>query len=232
MNCPHCGYPQVANTAYCLKCKTGLRADLNDPEAWRRALEESAHEAATPYELLPPAGVPVALPEAPPPPVSVPVVLPQAPPTLVSVPVALPQALPTSASYTWTSGGTETYAGFQRRLAAFIIDYFILWMGCGILGMHLLTKGYQVSIFGWTLSWLYWAAMESSTWQASLGKLILGIKVTDLEGKRITFWQSMGRNFCKLFSAAIFGIGFLLAGITPKKQALHDLLAQCLVVKK
>jgi len=79
--------------------------------------------------------------------------------------------------------------------------------------------------------WLYFALMESSAWQATLGKRAVGIKVTDMEGGRISFGRATGRHFGKFVSALIFYIGFIMAGFTEKRQALHDIMAGCLVVK-
>jgi uncharacterized RDD family membrane protein YckC len=82
------------------------------------------------------------------------------------------------------------------------------------------------------LSWVYYASLESSAWQATLGKKILGLKVTDLAGNRITFGRASGRFFAKILSGMILGIGFLMAGFTERKQALHDILAGCLVLRQ
>ena len=81
------------------------------------------------------------------------------------------------------------------------------------------------------LQWLYFALMESSSKQATLGKMALGIKVTDMNGNRISFLRATGRYFGKLISAMILCVGYLMAAFTEKKQALHDLMASCLVVK-
>ena len=78
-------------------------------------------------------------------------------------------------------------------------------------------------------SWLYFAAFESSAWQATPGKKVLGLRVTDLQGKRLSFIRASGRYFGKIISWLLFGIGFAMAGFTEKKQALHDMLAGCLV---
>jgi uncharacterized RDD family membrane protein YckC len=74
--------------------------------------------------------------------------------------------------------------------------------------------------------------MESSSKQATLGKLALGIVVTDLNGNRISFGRATGRYFGKIVSGMIFAIGYIMAGFTEKKQALHDMIASCLVVLK
>jgi uncharacterized RDD family membrane protein YckC len=74
--------------------------------------------------------------------------------------------------------------------------------------------------------------MESSVKQATLGKLAIGIIVTDLQGSRITFGRATGRYFGKILSSLILSIGYIMAGFTEKKQALHDMIAGCLVVMK
>src|SRR6266849_153843 len=81
-------------------------------------------------------------------------------------------------------------------------------------------------IFG---SWLYEAFMESSSYQATLGKMIFGMKVTDLNGNRISFERATGRHFAKWLSAMILGIGYIMVGFTERKQGLHDLIAGTLV---
>jgi uncharacterized RDD family membrane protein YckC len=71
--------------------------------------------------------------------------------------------------------------------------------------------------------------MESSSYQGTLGKMIFGLKVTDLYGNRISFERATGRNFAKILSAMILGIGYLMVAFTERKQGLHDLLAGTLV---
>jgi len=87
-------------------------------------------------------------------------------------------------------------------------------------------------IIGVIINWLYWAVMESSSKQATLGKMALGIIVTDYEGKGISFGRATGRQFARIISALILLIGYIMAGFTEKKQALHDMIAECLVVVK
>jgi uncharacterized RDD family membrane protein YckC len=82
------------------------------------------------------------------------------------------------------------------------------------------------------IEWLYYALFESSKNQATLGKIIVGIVVTDLDGKRISFARASGRFFGKIISGLILNIGYIIAGFTEKKQALHDIIASCLVVNK
>jgi len=80
--------------------------------------------------------------------------------------------------------------------------------------------------------WLYYALMESSNYQATLGKMALSIKVTDMSGNKVSFGKATGRYFGKIVSTIIFYIGFIMAGFTQQKQALHDIMAGCLVVNK
>jgi uncharacterized RDD family membrane protein YckC len=82
------------------------------------------------------------------------------------------------------------------------------------------------------MSWIYYALLESSVWQATIGKKLLGLRVTDLAGNRISFARASGRFFGKILSGMILGIGFLMAGFTQRKQALHDILAGCLVLRQ
>jgi uncharacterized RDD family membrane protein YckC len=79
--------------------------------------------------------------------------------------------------------------------------------------------------------WLYYALMESRK-GATLGKMILNIKVTDMSGNQISFGRASGRYFGKILSALTFCIGYIIAGFSQQKQALHDMLAKTLVVNK
>lgn len=82
------------------------------------------------------------------------------------------------------------------------------------------------------VGWLYEAGMESSKYQATLGKMALGMQVTDLNGQRISFGRATGRHFAKILSSMILMIGYIMVGFTERKQGLHDMLAGTLVVKK
>jgi hypothetical protein len=75
------------------------------------------------------------------------------------------------------------------------------------------------------------ALMESSAWQGPVGKRLLGIKVIDIAGRRISFGRAALRTVCKVPSGAILFIGFLMASFRRRKKALHDLIAGCLVVR-
>jgi uncharacterized RDD family membrane protein YckC len=134
--------------------------------------------------------------------------------------------------------GTSDYAGFWRRVVAAILDGFVV----GIVTVPLTlalggdtpgSSNYSPAASSLSIGivWLYSALMESSAKQATLGKMALGIIVTDLEGRRIGFGKATGRHFAKFLSALILGIGFLMVAFTERKQGLHDILAGTLVVR-
>ncbi len=82
-----------------------------------------------------------------------------------------------------------------------------------------------------TIQVLYFTFMESSKYQATVGKMVMGIKVTDLNGAKIEFSKALVRSLSRLISGFIFLIGYIMAAFTEKKQALHDIIAGTLVVK-
>ena len=90
--------------------------------------------------------------------------------------------------------------------------------------------GLSLSIF--LLSWLYYALMESGPRQGTIGKMALGLTVTDMDGARINFATASLRYFGKIISGAILMLGYIMAGLTLKKQALHDIIANTLVLRK
>jgi uncharacterized RDD family membrane protein YckC len=77
---------------------------------------------------------------------------------------------------------------------------------------------------------VYYSLLESSSWQGTLGKKLLGMRVTDLNGNRISFGRATGRYFGKILSGMICFIGFVMVAFTEKRQGLHDMLAGTLVV--
>ena len=87
------------------------------------------------------------------------------------------------------------------------------------------------NIIGFIVAWLYYAFMESSSMQATLGKKALGLRVVDMDGSPISFWRASGRFWAKIPSGLLCAVGFIMAAFTDKKQALHDMMASCLVVR-
>ena len=133
---------------------------------------------------------------------------------------------------TGTTAGGQTrvgYAGFWKRFAAWIIDVIVLTVVQLVMTAILGPVGGAASV---VIGWFYYAGMESSVKRATLGKMALGIAVTDVDGRRITFMRATGRHFAKMISGLILLIGYLMATWTKKKQGLHDILAGTLVVNK
>lgn len=139
------------------------------------------------------------------------------------------------------------HAGFWLRFLAYLVDSIVVSVFTGFVSVFTLGAGMRAAAqgtgsaaagapFGFLVAgvatWLYFAGMESSGRQATLGKLALGLAVTDADGDRIGFGRATGRWFGKALSAAVAGLGFLAAGFTRRKQALHDVLAGTLVVRR
>jgi len=82
------------------------------------------------------------------------------------------------------------------------------------------------------MMWVYYAFFETSTWQATPGKRLFKLYVTDLSGRRLTFWRASIRYFGRKISEATFLVGYVIAAFTEKKQALHDILSGCLVLRR
>ena len=138
------------------------------------------------------------------------------------------------------------HGGFWVRVLAYIVDAMILQFASSILvgvavGVVLgigipddaVIGGGVVAVYGLMLllNWLYFAAMESSVWQGTLGKQALKLIVTNESGERIDFGRATGRYFAKILSSMIVLIGFFMVGWTQRKQGLHDLIAGTLVFR-
>lgn len=140
----------------------------------------------------------------------------------------------------------QTYGGFWVRVLAYIIDAIILQMVSTILIMMVAGVGFATgganeeslgfAVFGaygltLVINWLYYAVLESSTWQGTVGKKALNLVVTDDSGGRIGFGRATGRYFAKIISSLILLFGFFMIGWTQRKQGLHDMIAGTLVHK-
>ena len=167
--------------------------------------------------------------------------------TSVSVP------LPSGPAVALASAIPE-YGGFWRRFWASLLDSIVLsivvtplglLLGLPILGMHMvdfenanpeelgnaIARVVFANLLHLIAGWIYFSLMQSSTRQASLGQMALGMKVTDLNGGRISLARASGRYFAALISVITLGIGFLMVAFTEKKQALHDMICGTLVVR-
>ena len=146
----------------------------------------------------------------------------------------------------------NNYAGFWRRVAALILDdiiiiffsislFSIIYFAVSVNYTHTFTEDYKkieaIAYLIWGIyllfiRWAYYAGMESSPFKATVGKIITGLYVTNLKGERVSFGQASGRFFGKILSGLILGIGYIMAGTTETKQALHDKVSDCLVLKR
>ena len=145
------------------------------------------------------------------------------------------------------------YAGFWRRFLASFIDATLLFIVRFVLGRLLDAIGLDVlndsflpdvdlagvspiipvgSVLTIVTGLLYFGYFESSAWQATLGKRALGIYVTGMNGERITMARAIGRHLASWISDATFLIGYLIQPFTSKRQALHDIIASTLVLKR
>jgi uncharacterized RDD family membrane protein YckC len=145
----------------------------------------------------------------------------------------------------------EKYGGFWIRLVAHLIDSLILFMVNiavffallfvysllfgGSSGSH--DTGFLVIFILWLLfmvifNWLYYAFQESSSRQATIGKQLMGLTVTDYGEKPISFWTATGRWAAKILSGLTLNLGYIMIGFTEKKQGLHDYLVHTYVIKK
>ena len=152
------------------------------------------------------------------------------------------------------------YGGFWLRSLAYLIDGAVMLIGICIVAIPLVSLtglgAYLIHINpeedwnengAWAIivvifllataslgvTWLYHALMECSEWQATVGKKVLGLVVTDMEGRRVSFWRATGRHFAKIVTNMIpLLIGYIMAGFTDKKQALHDMIAGCLILRR
>jgi uncharacterized RDD family membrane protein YckC len=152
------------------------------------------------------------------------------------------------------------YAGFWYRFIAWIIDRILLsvvgWIiigpilaAIGVASHFSITDFQDVEDLGSLVAILgamfgvalvvhalihlfYHALFEASKYQGSVGKMALGIIVTDVAGQKLDFGKAFVRNLCKYISGLTLYVGYIIAGFTDKKQALHDLIAGTLVVRK
>ena len=127
-------------------------------------------------------------------------------------------------------------AGFGKRLAAWMLDCILVSFAGYVIGLifgtNIFKESWGIIWFNYILTMGYFIIMEGGNSQATFGKKILNIKVTGLKGEPINYKKAFIRNICKIISELIIGIGFLMVLFTDKKQGLHDLIAETLVVEE
>jgi uncharacterized RDD family membrane protein YckC len=158
----------------------------------------------------------------------------------------------TLATARFTGGARRRYADFWMRFLAHFIDGVIHTAFSMILGMSF---GVSIGVLGTiagddgtglaeplaglfaiavalSFGWLYEAILLSSSYQATVGKMAVGIVVTDMEGRRLSFARATGRYFAKMVSSITFGLGYIIQPFTKNRQALHDIIVGTLVMNK
>jgi len=149
------------------------------------------------------------------------------------------------------SGGEVVYAGFWKRVAAYLVDYVLLTVTSAIvggiigavLGVAMSSGGSSGSaiemaaqgvgmLLGIGIGVAYYAAFHSSKGGATLGKMVVGIKVVRSDGERISVLRAIGRYFAAMLSGLILCIGYLMAAFTDRKQTLHDMICDTVVVDR
>ncbi|HUO33712.1 MAG TPA: RDD family protein [Candidatus Acidoferrum sp.] len=226
MFCSQCGANVSAGAGFCAQCGQPV--------------------AAAPVAVAPaPSSIPL--------PSSVPL-----PPPTSYTPTYAPPQYPQQYA---TPAPQVAYAGFWLRVVAAIIDGLILTIPTGVLFLLLFASALPelmrnqgdptVLIFTFLPrflllgliyiigAWLYWAKLESSSWQATLGKKALGLYVTDLQGRPVNFakasaryWAGRGLSIVPYLGGLYFLIDCICAGVTERKQAIHDMIAGCFVLRK
>lgn len=152
------------------------------------------------------------------------------------------------------------YGGFWLRFLAYLIDSVVMGLGVVVVCIPLIfltglgallsqihpeeelndagiffivAVVFLFATVSLAVTWLYHALMESSEWQATVGKKALGLVVTDMAGRRVSFGRATGRHFGKIVTNMVPAfIGYIMAGFTAQKQALHDMIAGCLILRR
>jgi len=150
------------------------------------------------------------------------------------------------------------YGSFIERFFAYIIDIIILGLMQGFIIIpilafmgfkvafnldpteeeifaligSILSIGFTVYMVFFIMGWLYFALLQSGSRQATIGKMAMGMIVTDVDGARLSFGRASLRYFGKYLSSAVMMIGYIIAAFTEKRQALHDFIANTVVIKK
>jgi uncharacterized RDD family membrane protein YckC len=137
------------------------------------------------------------------------------------------------------------HAGFWRRAAALLVDLalisFLLWLVGLVIGgwsqrwtiveWGTAGRAFAVDPIAALLFLAYFVLPEAMRTRATPGKRWLGLKVARADGRRIDSRRALARGGLKLLTILTLGLGFLLAAVTRRKQALHDLLSNCTVIR-
>jgi uncharacterized RDD family membrane protein YckC len=140
--------------------------------------------------------------------------------------------------------GRGAYGGFWLRLAAAVIDVVAIFVLVGvvllvvallnlIVGEQFLGGDRFSSVLLMTVAWLYDAGLTASAARATLGKLVVGLRIDDADtGTRVNFLIASGRHFARVVSATPLLLGYVTMFWEPRRRAIHDLAAGTVVVKR
>jgi len=170
---------------------------------------------------------------------------------LSSSPYSAPAAVGSGGHAQPVVGGEVVYAGFWKRVAAYMIDYFVLVIPGSIIGVILgvilgagmgavgsdesaieIVAQLASALINFAIGMAYYTWFHASKGGATLGKMAVGIKVVRGNGERLTKARAFGRYWAMLLSSFTLGIGFLMAAFTERKQGLHDMICDTLVVDR
>lgn len=158
---------------------------------------------------------------------------------------SLPVGITSSSGHRQPPHDTMTFdvrpIGFWARVVAAFVDGIVTFIVAiivsfafgivmGILGV--VEDGLTGNLIGICVPWLYCALMETSVLQATLGKLVIGAKVVDANGERLTFGRATGRHFAKCLSALLLCTGYLMVAFDERKRGLHDMIARTFVISR
>ena len=143
------------------------------------------------------------------------------------------------------------YAGFWRRFVGWVIDFLIIiilahWatvlvssvistpipdsLTNLVITSEVLGTAIVIFVIDFIIIALYYCLLEASPLQATIGKYVAGLKITDMNGSRISYGKAFARRVYSLLSIITIFIGYIIAGFTPRKQTIHDMLAKTVVI--
>ncbi|MNK36920.1 RDD family protein [compost metagenome] len=135
----------------------------------------------------------------------------------------------------------QYFAAFDQRLLASVIDHFIIFgfYTVIILTSYIFIEGKDQRIMAFLVPFpiifvvklIYGSIAEATKSQATIGKKLLNIKVTGMDGGRVSFGISLVRNFSKILSVIPVFFGYLYSFLNKKNQCWHDIAANTLVIK-
>lgn len=135
----------------------------------------------------------------------------------------------------------QYFAAFDQRLLASVIDHFIIFgfYTVIILTSYIFIEGKDQRIMAFLVPFpvifvvklIYGSIAEATHSQATIGKKLLNIKVTRMDGSRVSFGISLVRNFSKILSVIPVFFGYLYSFLNKKNQCWHDIAANTLVIK-